>query len=780
MRALSVTLVLVLPGCQGCDPEDLVPVRVEAMSESPTGLWVGQGSGVGSALVTILTVNEVGASVGGGDLALTSAGTLGATSATPDAFGWATAELSASSPGRFEVGATAGTFQATGSAFVTARADVRPGFPAWLSGGEGSPVAHAGGGVITARDHELWWWSFDGGAAVRVLNLASPVKSVRTVRLDDDGVDDLLAFSDDEVVLLRGRPDGGLAFAGGWRPSAGTVRAAVVQTADDDTVVDLVLVVGHADSGAVVWMPGDGQGGWAATAVLDVDLGVHGASVEDLDEDGVAEVSLLAGDGVTRRYEWQGDGWLATSAMDSSLGIGAGADMRGGFDVDGDRRDDVLISGPLADDSGGYTAVMVMDDDEIGTVFQISSSLEPISGLAATLADADGDGSLDVLMSTPGALARAHWSAEIGTFVVETISGLPYAATIDAPDFTGDDVPDLVLSRAAAVGHVAARVADDPGTEADETGWSIERAFDGLFDIGLVGEPWMGDLNDDGIIDLVALLDNGSAQVQAFVGTPIVGANNEALTPAIALSFLPGEEPLDLAVCGHDVWILVDGALSTLVRHLSVDDAGRLTSAGADVVAPGAMLACGDFLGAEAVVVDAAGDRLWLPGDGTAVAEPGIGPLGDVVAADTDGDGVDDLLGCEGVCTIAVGDFDADGVDDVVWSDGLDTAVRIGGAESTLGLGGAVSAGDADGDGVADILVQVDGVLATWRGLGGAAGVPVLGYMSREARGRGFVGDLSGDGVPDGFWLGDDSDTADAVDHSGSLWYAAGVAATAP
>ena len=108
--------------------------------------------------------------------------------------------------------------------------------------------------------------------------------------------------------------------------------------------------------------------------------------------------------------------------------------------------------------------------------------------------------------------------------------------------------------------------------------------------------------------------------------------------------------------------------------------------------------------------------------------------------------------------------------DDLVWSDGVDTTVRIGGAESTLGLGGAVSVGDADGDGVTDILVQVEGVLASWRGLGGGVGVPMLGYMSRASRGRGFVGDLSGDGVPDGFWLGDE----------GAIWYAAGLAAGAP
>ncbi len=769
MRSASLLPILVLAGCDGCNPEDLLPVRVDAMSEAPAGLWVGQGSGVGTALVPILTINEVGAAVAGEELALSSSGTLSAMTATPDAFGWASAQLVASSPGRFDVGATAGAFAADGSAFVTARADASRGFPAWFSGGVDSPVAHAGGGVVTTRDHELWWASFDGGAPVRVLDLASAVKSVRTARLDDDGVDDLVAYSDDEVVLLRGRPEGGLAFAGGWRPTAGSVRAAVVQAADGDAVIDVVLVVGDASSASVLWMPGDGQGGWAVSALLDVDHGVHGASVEDLDEDGVAEVSLLTGDGATRRYEWQGDGWLASSAMDSSVGIGAGADVRGGFDVDGDRRDDVLISGPLADGSG-YSAVMLMKDDTIGTLFQISSTMEPLGGLAATVVDADGDGSVEVLMSTPALLARAHWSAAVGTFVLETISGLPYAASIDAPDFSGDFVPDLVLSREAAIGLVAERVADDPETEADETAWSIARSFDGVFDIMLVGEPWMGDLNDDGIVDMVALLDNGSAQVQAFVGSPIAGANQEDLDAARALSFLPGEEPLDLAVCGRDVWLLVDGPLSTLVRHLTVDASGQLTSAGADVVAPGILLACGDFAGAQAVAVDAAGDRIWVVGDGSVVADVGVGPVGDIVAADTDGDGVDGLLGCEGTCTVAAGDFDGDGLDDLVWSDGVDTTVRIGGAESTLGLGGAVSVGDADGDGVTDILVQVEGVLASWRGLGGGVGVPMLGYMSRASRGRGFVGDLSGDGVPDGFWLGDE----------GAIWYAAGLAAGAP
>ncbi|MSQ03192.1 MAG: VCBS repeat-containing protein [Myxococcales bacterium] len=763
-------MVLVLSGCDGCSPEDLVPVRVDAISDVPAGLWIGQGSGVGSAQVPILTVNDVGASVPGPELALTSSGTLSATTAAPDAFGWAIAELTASSPGHFDVGASAGTFQASGSAFVTARPDAARGFPAWLSGGVGSPVGHGGGGMVTTRGGELWWWSFDGGAPVRVLELSSAVKAVRAARLDDDGVDDILVYSDDEVVLLRGRPSGGLAFAAGWRPAIGSLRAVVVRAADEDALVDVILVVGDADSASVVWMPGDGQGGWAPTSVLDVDVGVHGASVEDLDGDGVAEVSLLTGDGVTRRYEWREEGWLAANTMDANVGIAAGADVRGGFDVDGDRRDDVLISGPLADDSGGYSAVMLMPDDTIGAVFQISSSIEPVEGLAATVVDADGDGSVEVLMSTPDQFARAHWSAAVGTYVLEITAGLPYAPVIDAPDFSGDSVPDLALSREAAIGHRAERVVDDPETEADETAWGIARAYDGVFDINLFGEPWMGDLNDDGIIDLVALVDNGGAQVQALVGSPVAGANTEDLNAGPALSFLPGEDPVDLAVCGRDVWLLVDGALATLVRHLDVDAAGRLTSAGPDVVASGTMLACGDFAAGRAVVVDAAGDRLWLPGDGSSVPEAGTGPLGDIVAADTDGDGVEDLVGCEGVCTIAAGDFDADGTADLVWSDGVDTTVRIGGADTALGFGGAVSAGDADGDGVTDIVVQLEGVLVSWRGLAGAVGVPVLGYMARAARGRGYVGDLSGDGVPDGFWLGDE----------GAIWYAAGLAADAP
>lgn len=768
MRAPATWLVVFLAGCDGCTAESVVDAPLVEVGGDAVGLWAGTAQGPGGAVVPVLTVNEVGAAVPGGAVTFASAASLAATEATPDPFGWSEAEVSAEASGAFTVQASSSAGAAEGWALVTAQPDPDLAFPGWVSGGTGSPVAAAGAGLAVARGEAVWWSPLSGGAPVRVAALSSAVRSLRTVHLDEDGVADLMVLGEDELVLLRGRPDGGLAFLAGWRPEGDALRAAVAGRADEDALTDLLVVVGDANTATVVWMPGDGLGGWEATATLDVDFAVYAASFEDLDEDGVAEITLLTGDGITRRYELLSDGWQATAGMDAELGLAEGANMLGGFDIDGDLRDDTLVWGPRAD-ADEWSAYMLMADDELGTVYALTSSVAPLAGLAASVVDADVDGELDVIFAAPGFFGRTVWSDTAGSYVVYKMSNMPDAPVIDTPDVDADGLPDVVYSGPVVFSTEMEQVADDPETEDDEAvPWRERTPFDGLFDLGLEGDPWAGDVSGDGVVDLVSLVAGG---VQSFLGSPQTDVARPSFKAAKAAAFEVGQAGVDLAVCGEDVWALVEGGTGTALWHLRVGAAGTFSGAASTPVS-GTLVVCGAFAEGDAVVVAADGTRTWVDTALQTTTAAGEAGWGDAVAADRDGDGVDELLGCVGVCSAAAGDFDADGTTDWAWSDGVDTTLSLGGLESTLGVGGALSAGDLDGDGVPELLAQSEGVLAAWRGLGGVPGLPSLHYIARDTRGRALAGDLDGNLVPDAFWLGDERDPADSADWTGTLLYA--------
>lgn len=762
MISAALAVVLLLSGCDGCVPDESIPERLTAISSDAKGLFVSDGSAPGAASVAVLLTNEVGAAVAGGAVEVSSSATLDLTTLTLDAYGYASATVSAELPGAYAITAVSGTLSATGTAFVTSMPDVQTAFRGWMSGGSDTPVVRAGAGVAVVKDTEVWWTSTAGGAPIRVLALAQPVRGIRSASIDDDGVTDLLAWSDDQAIVLRGRAEGGLGFSSGWTSTAGTIRAFVVQPLDEDTIADALIVVGDADSSSIVWLTGDGQGGFEPAAVLDQDYAVFGASTADFDENGVAEVSVLTGDGLLRRFAWLGEeGWQASSTADSPLGVAEGATMIGDIDGDGDLKPDILVAGPKTDGSG-YGAFLVADGNGVELVYLLTANAEPLSGLAVAVADGDGDGLADIFMSTPPALLRASWSLDAGAFSLDSLSRAPFSFSLDVADVNGDGVLDALVSREVAVLL--------PGETTANEDWAIAAPFSGLFDIALSGDAWVGDFNDDALADVVSFITGDLPGIQAFYGTAEAGETAENLRAARSVPFAVTDIPLDLAVCGRDAWALVITGTGTAAYHYWIDGFGGL-SLGEEVAVSGEQIVCGTFAGGVAAVVDAAGDVAWIDSAGGVAAEAGTGALGDAVAADRDGDGLDELVGCPAPCSVAAGDVDGDGLTDVAWSDGEDTTVTIGGSEFNLGFGGAVSISDADGDGVADILVQDEGALVAWRGLGGVPGVPFVSFMAHDTRGRGYAFDLDGNAIPDTFWLADDRDAEDGADWTGNLFY---------
>jgi hypothetical protein len=233
---------------------------------------------------------------------------------------------------------------------------------------------------------------------------------------------------------------------------------------------------------------------------------------------------------------------------------------------------------------------------------------------------------------------------------------------------------------------------------------------------------------------------------------------------------------VDLAVCGATAWALVAGGDGTTTLHrYDISSDGVLTEDGTGTAMPGTALACGDFgsgvlavvaaSGAVTYVTDA-GDRI----DGTPV-EGGV----DAVAADLDGDGVDDLIGCaEDGCSLAAGDVDGDGKDDLVENaaDGSIT-VYLADQSFTMDTTGVARLFDADGDGQPEVIVGDSSSVEVWSGVPGGLAPPSVRFIWRTVTGEAMYGDLDGDGLPDAFLLGRDPSPEDDVDvWTGTLIYA--------
>lgn len=757
-----------LSGCAGCNPETELPEVLIPVGSTPVGLWGGQGEGVGSATVPFLVVNELGASVAGQDIGLTSSATLGANQITPDATGWALASVVGDASGAFDLTAEQSTGTATGTGFLLDKETVRLGFPAWPMSDADGPIAGAGNGVVTAQGSDLWWYPHAGGAGIRVLALEQAIVEALPAQLDEDGVNDLIVWSDGALVLLRGRADGGLSFYAGWTPKSGSIAGAHVADLDEDSIADLLIAVNDGDGSSAVWLSGSGQGSWEPTAVYEADFNVYGITGEDFDSDGVAEITLLSDDGILRRYANLDGKWQAASQNDFNLSTGPGARVFGGNDLTNDDWLDILVSGPELNGDGYLVSCASPGGTIHSVIYDLASDGSP---LGSFVGDGDGDGLSDVFISSGSLFQRARWSDTSATFAVMGFQGLPTAERFSVDDIDADGLGDVLFPGVPARAVFASSTLDDPETSDNEAEpWKIRASYSGIFDIAVVGQPATLDFDQNGVLDLVTLTSNSGLSLQVYWGEAELDGAGENIRSIAIANISATAVGLDLAVCENEAWALVSDGGEWLFRY-EVGSDGSLTALGSVATPDATMVACGNLGEYVAATVGNFGNITYVRDDASTVSETGTGEVGDLGAGDLDGDGIAELHTVSVGSTLVIGDLDGNGTDDIASSDGLTTAVAINGSAESLPFGGTVTLGDADGDSVPDLLVHQDGVIHITRALGGRLGIPSALWLPKDTRGGAFVGDLDGNTVPDVFVLGDERDATDTNDWTGTILY---------
>ncbi len=781
----ATALLLVLAsGCKGCDADEPLPTLLESEDATPVGVWVSEALGTSPVTVPLYAVNALGAPVSAGDLALVSDATVPA-SATPGADGWAEAELTGD-PGSYGVQASVSGVSGEGAAWVAdgtpgridARAVALPGAPSLL--------ARAGDGIAAAVGSEVWWTGLDGRQPARVLALPDDVVAISAVELDGDGVTDLVVTSASRLVALRGRDGGGLTWGGGWSAAGErTVVAASVADFDGDNFSDLAVVLDDGGVGVLSILGGDGAWGFSQIDVLEPGYAVWGLSIDDLDDNGVGEVTFLTDAGLLRRYTKVDGSWAQTLAgTQYELELAFGGRLLPSADLSGDGVPDLVAYGPATDGTSRAWIVTAGADEPSRYAIVDADDAYPWVGFAT--GDLTGDGAADFVYTAPGKLARGFWTEndDGGTYMVQSWTDVPATGAVAIADVDADGIADVIVGEDAGLRvFPGARSEDDPGTTTDEASpWKVATPQVDLFGLDLTLPPVVADVTGDAVVDVVGVApatDVGVA-LKGVLGVAATDTTVETLRSGGSVTVSGSGAALDLAVCGSRAFVLYEeaddeGALGTWLARANLGAGMGPALAGAAIAVTGETLACGDFASGEVAVTDASGAVTYVDAAGTATLGESIGAVGDLAAVDGDGDGVDELVACaEAGCSVAAADLDGDGVVELVVQDSAGIVVTIGGVAETVDAPGAVTVADADGDGLADLVVGDDGAARVYRALAGGISPAVVSWTWRPVSDAVFYGDLDGDGLPDAFLVGEDRhpDTTDGDDWAGTLVYA--------
>ena len=575
---------------------------------------------------------------------------------------------------------------------------------------------------------------------------------------DGDGATDVAAsdLGRGEVAVLLGGGDGTLAPA--RRFAAGNLPDELTHgDFDNDGAPDLAVVA----SSQVLVLLGDGSGDFSDPFVFQLAPNNRPQKIAATDFDGDGFLDLVTANISPSPFQ------RATSGISILRGLGGGS-----FAIHLDRVPDTrLTKVRVADvDADGATDIVYLNglDRHVGVLFGDGALGFPRQenlecGAASrdlALADLDGDGALDVLLSSPddnNGHVTAFLGVPGGTFsqsglrspvLFADIVGESFLRDVKTADFDGDGTLDAAVSISAGT----SRAAVVPGN-GDGSFRSPQVLTTGSDSEGVA----VADLDGDGAQDLV-LTNRGDGDVSVFLGR-----GDGSFEPERRLDV--GSGPSDLALGDLDDDGVLDLVAATTVSASSSgrvavlvgDGAGGFTlrsSLAAGNASKSVALADFDLDGRLDIVVsdDQSNSGVMIfYGGGNATFEPRQTVLprasGKLLAADLDRDGDPDLV--VGPARPSNSFFM------------LEILVLLGRGDRTFEppvaipprAGDGLAVGDVNLDGIADLTTVIgddDATLLLFLGRGDGSFQPALRFAAGSIRaGAVTLADLNADGAND-------------------------------
>ncbi len=611
--------------------------------------------------------------------------------------------------------------------------------------------------------------------AVTSYNIGAGALSVISGEFSGDGLDDLVAVGSDRVAVLLGTGTG--SFVSG----ASYVGGSPVDVAAGDFNSDgnLDVAVGQS-TGDVEVRLGNGDGTFQAPLILFVGAFLASVDVDDLDHDGDLDIAAVRNSGTPVGVLLNnGNGSFKAAQYYGSIATSIAV-----LDVTGDGFRDLAAASSSAD----YVTVLPGSSD--GS-FVVPPTLGTGGGRHVTVADLNGDGDPDFATAAAGKPMKVFLGG----------SGTQFQAAIDAWGGGGqfaithdvDNDSDLDLKNFV-----------NPLTIAIDLG-IVKANGDGTFDtapkvsgIPAYNSAVAGDVDGDGKADLVVANDGGPAV--------LLGNGDGTFKSPMYGPAAPGDELLLLDLNGDANLDLVarHGILSSSFKVLLGNGNGTFKAAASYSAQFTEDFAAGDFNGDgfPDLAVSQRSTQYTVElhlnqGNGTFLYAGALYfstyDLKSIVAADFNGDGIDDIavsetlptttnrivtLLCNGDGTfkpgqwtsaalnltdldLATADFNGDGIWDLAMGDYDSVVIRMGAGNGLFGVaqayptvGGArVKIGDFNSDGAADVAQNTQGVVGVLVGNGDGT-FAVEHRLSDEQSFSGphvdgAVADFNGDGRQD-------------------------------
>ena len=607
------------------------------------------------------------------------------------------------------------------------------------------PVPGAGGGFQV-------FGAVPNGRALEVQGrgVSPALEQVRFGDVTGDGVKDVVGFDSAQAYVMADQHDGGFIVGQTVSLVAG-VELATVADVNGDTVADLVVV--SAVTNELVIRTALSTGGFADRIVEPLaDGGVGHLLVEDCDGDGVKDIISI---GPTVVSVWKCAPTGLGPRVDQYFDLGGPPASQLLADFDGDGRTDV---GYRASSGGGYELRGLMALPGCGfALVTLPLSADPLAdGRPLAVLDTDGDGLRDLLLAGRD-LGLARLAGTGSGFAATPEAVLPDVQEGSAPPLRP---PDLASFGTADVDGLAGpelvRVVGStleviPLVDAARRPVSLSSAFRAGAAVG------QADLNGDGVPDVASVygvtLSQPGSLWQDATGLFGPGLPDGGQTSSIrALADLDGDGVMDLVAAVER---------GTASEHVAI-----ATGSGVGTFAPSAISSCSgastfravlDWDGLNGLDVLCEGPQGVVPflndGAGHLVEDEPIGLSAELpgLVGDFDGDGRQDVVfeiaGQSAVRSLAVIFADRSAFIDEPPGYSLKAATS-----SRCGATPALLAVDLDRDGADELVAALAGpagdLLVVWR-----AGTQALEARRLPSRSGPLAtisaGDLNADGSVD-------------------------------